>query len=65
MSYDQCIWPFTGEYMDKGELGNKGNNLVAMTHLSLPVPPGFVVAVKAFKSWQETGIIPGRTFYRL
>jgi pyruvate, orthophosphate dikinase len=52
------IYPFTGEYMDKAELGNKGNNLVAMTRLGLPVPPGFVVTVSAFKRWQETGIIP-------
>ncbi len=52
------VYPFTGEYMDKAELGNKGNNLVAMTRLGLPVPPGFVVTVSAFKRWQETGIIP-------
>ena len=35
------VYPFTGEYMDKAELGNKGNNLVAMTHLGLPVPARF------------------------
>jgi len=52
------VYPFSGEYMDKGEMGNKGNNLVAMTHLGLPVPPGFIVAVRAFKHWQKTGIIP-------
>jgi pyruvate, orthophosphate dikinase len=52
------VYPFTGEYMDKGELGNKGNNLVAMTRLGLPVPPGFIVAVNAFKRWQATGAIP-------
>jgi pyruvate, orthophosphate dikinase len=52
------VYPFTGEYMDKGELGNKGNNLVAMTRLGLPVPPGFIVAVNAFKRWQDTGVIP-------
>jgi pyruvate,orthophosphate dikinase len=52
------VYPFTGEYMDKAEMGNKGNNLVAMTRLGLQVPPGFVIAVKAFKLWQETGMIP-------
>jgi pyruvate, orthophosphate dikinase len=52
------VYPFTGEYMDKAEMGNKGNNLVAMTHMGLPVPPGFIVAVKAFKHWQKTGVIP-------
>ncbi len=52
------VYPFTGEYMDKAEMGNKGNNLVAMTRLGLAVPPGFIVAVKAFRHWQETGLIP-------
>ncbi len=52
------VYAFTGECMDKAELGNKGKNLVAMTRLKLPVPPGFVIAVSAFKRWQETGVIP-------
>ncbi len=52
------VYAFTGECMDKAELGNKGKNLVAMTRLGLPVPPGFVIGVNAFKHWQETGVIP-------
>jgi len=52
------VYAFTGECMDKAELGNKGKNLVAMTRLGLPVPPGFIIGVNAFKRWQETGVIP-------
>jgi pyruvate, orthophosphate dikinase len=52
------VYLFISDYMDKAEMGNKGNNLVAMTHLGLPVPPGFIVAVKAFRHWQTTGQIP-------
>jgi pyruvate,orthophosphate dikinase len=52
------VYPFSGEYMDKAEMGNKGNNLVMMTRLGLQVPPGFIIAVKAFRTWQESGVIP-------
>jgi pyruvate,orthophosphate dikinase len=52
------VYRFSSDYMDKSEMGNKGNNLVVMTRLGLPVPPGFIIAVKAFRSWQETGFIP-------
>ena len=58
------VYRFTSEYMDKAEMGNKGNNLVAMTRLGLPVPPGFIIAVKAFKNWQETGLIPEEEILR-
>ncbi len=47
-----------GDFADKSELGNKGANLVTMTRLGLPVPPGFVVPVAAYKRWQETGLLP-------
>ena len=30
---------------EKGLLGNKGANLVTMTKLNLPVPPGFGVSI--------------------
>jgi pyruvate,orthophosphate dikinase len=52
------VYDFTGACMDKAELGNKGKNLVAMTRLGLPVPPGFVITVNAFKRWQENAVIP-------
>jgi pyruvate,orthophosphate dikinase len=31
----------------KFELGGKGANLAEMTNLNIPVPPGFILSVKA------------------
>jgi len=45
-------------FKDKSQLGNKGANLVAMMELGLPVPPGFVVSIEAYKKWRETGLLP-------
>jgi pyruvate,orthophosphate dikinase len=39
-------------------LGNKGANLVTMTKLSLPVPPGLVVSLDAFHEYRQTGELP-------
>jgi pyruvate, orthophosphate dikinase len=52
------VYSLDGEFKDRSELGNKGANLVAMTRLGLPVPPGFVVAIAAFKNWRESGFMP-------
>jgi pyruvate, orthophosphate dikinase len=52
------IYSFNEEFMERSELGNKGANLVVMTHLKLPVPHGFTVSVKAYKTWRETGLFP-------
>ena len=41
-------------------LGNKGSNLVTMTRLGLPVPPGFVLSLAAFRHFQKTGKLPVR-----
>jgi pyruvate, orthophosphate dikinase len=49
---------FNWENSDKLELGNKGGNLVLMTHLDLPVPPGFVIGIKAYHDYHEKGLIP-------
>ncbi|MBM2832283.1 MAG: pyruvate, phosphate dikinase [Dehalococcoidia bacterium] len=38
--------------------GNKGANLVVMTGLDLPVPPGFVIPIAVFKEYQQTGQLP-------
>ncbi len=43
---------------DKSQLGNKGANLVKMIQLELPVPPGFVVSIEAYKKWKETRSLP-------
>jgi len=40
---------------DKSLLGNKGANLVTMTRLDLPVPPGFVVSVEGYQDYKKTG----------
>ncbi len=42
---------------DVAEVGGKGANLGEMTRAGLPVPPGFVVTVEAFRRFQEaTGL---------
>jgi len=43
---------------DRVLLGNKGANLVTMTRLGLPVPPGFIVSIDAYKSYKYTGELP-------
>ena len=55
MSY---VYNLDSEFAEKTELGNKGANLVIMTQLGLPVPPGFVISIEAYRRWLETGIIP-------
>jgi pyruvate, orthophosphate dikinase len=45
------------DFADKSELGNKGANLVTMTKLGLPVPPGFVLSIEAYKQFAKTGIL--------
>jgi pyruvate, orthophosphate dikinase len=52
------VYSLDSDFAGKNELGNKGANLVIMTHLGLPVPPGFVVSIQAFKQWLEDGTIP-------
>ncbi len=53
-----AIYHFTGSWDDKNLLGNKGANLVAMTKLRLPVPPGFVISIEAYKKYKRTGKLP-------
>jgi len=52
------VYLFKGDFSDKEQLGNKGANLVIMTRLDLPVPPGFVVSIEAYNKWKDTGILP-------
>ncbi len=54
------VYSIDGNCNDKDELGNKGANLVNMTGLGLPVPPGFVVSISAYKQWAKNGQIPDR-----
>jgi pyruvate, orthophosphate dikinase len=52
------IYSLDSDFSDKNELGNKGANLVVMTRLGLPVPPGFVISISAFKACLQSGILP-------
>lgn len=52
------VYHFTGAWDDKNLLGNKGANLVAMTKLRLPVPPGFVVSIDAYKEYKQRKKLP-------
>jgi pyruvate, orthophosphate dikinase len=52
------VFALSGDYDDKFQLGNKGGNLVRMTKLGLPVPPGFAISIDAYKRWRETHMLP-------
>ena len=52
------VYRFTDDCEDKALLGNKGANLVTMTRLGLPVPPGFVVSIDAFRTYRSEGSLP-------
>ncbi len=52
------VFFFDGDCEDKFLLGNKGANLVTMTKLELPVPPGFVISIAAYKEYEHTGKLP-------
>ncbi len=49
------IYLFRDSQKDKALLGNKGANLVIMTELGLPVPPGFVVSIDAYDEYKRSG----------
>ncbi|MDP6823270.1 MAG: PEP/pyruvate-binding domain-containing protein [Dehalococcoidia bacterium] len=53
------VYGFGEGFEDRNQLGNKGANLVTMTRLGLPVPPGFVVSIDAFHRFADTGELPG------
>ncbi len=53
------VVPFTGgRAKDRFLLGGKGANLCEMTHIGLPVPPGFVVTTEACRSYLAHGSVP-------
>lgn len=54
----ELLHSLNGDFDDKYELGNKGANLVIMSKLGLPVPPGFVVSIEAYRRWRETRLLP-------
>jgi pyruvate, orthophosphate dikinase len=52
------IYSFSDSCEDSNLLGNKGANLVTMTKIGLPVPPGFIVSTDAFANYKVDGEIP-------
>jgi pyruvate, orthophosphate dikinase len=58
------VFAFHGDCEDKAVLGNKGANLVTMTRLGLPVPPGFVVSVEGYNGYKKSGILPEKEIIR-
>jgi pyruvate, orthophosphate dikinase len=53
-------------FFDEGQgawkdlLGGKGANLAEMTHLGLPVPPGFTITTEACRAYSSSGEVPTR-----
>ncbi len=54
---DRALGPWPREVL-RSRLGGKGANLVEMTRLGLPVPPGFVITTEACREFLETGELP-------
>ena len=52
------IYSLLDKCEDKALLGNKGANLVTMTKLELPVPPGFVISIDVYHQYKRTGKLP-------
>jgi len=52
------IYSLSDKCEDKDALGNKGANLVSMTRQGLPVPPGLVLSIDAYRSYRDTGELP-------
>jgi len=53
------IYLLSDKCEDKDFLGNKGANLATMTRLGLPVPPGFVLSIEAYRLYRDSQELPG------
>ena len=53
-----CIYTILDNCNDSRLIGNKGANLVTMARLGLPVPPGFIVSIDAYRQYKDSGVIP-------
>ena len=47
-----------GSAADKNLLGGKGANLAEMTHLGIPVPPGFTISTEVCRHYMKQGNYP-------
>jgi len=54
------VYRFIDDCEDKNLLGNKGANLVTMSRLGLPVPPGFVVSIEAYAAYKSSRRLPAQ-----
>ncbi|MDP3064293.1 MAG: pyruvate, phosphate dikinase [Chloroflexota bacterium] len=52
------VYLFNEAKEDRYDQGNKGANLITMTKLGLPVPPGFIVSIAAWREYRKTGKFP-------
>jgi pyruvate, orthophosphate dikinase len=52
------VYSFEDGYEEKNQLGNKGANLVTMTKLGLPVPPGFILSIDAYYRFKDAADLP-------
>ena len=52
------VYTFGNGEEDKNLLGNKGANLVTMTKMGLPVPPGFVISIEAYRNFKDHAGLP-------
>ena len=52
------VYLFDESEPDRFDQGNKGANLIRMTEIGLPVPPGFIISISAWREYQETGKLP-------
>jgi len=53
---ERWVWFFTeGQGHQKELLGGKGAALAEMTHINLPVPPGFTITTRACNSYLKAG----------
>jgi phosphoenolpyruvate synthase/pyruvate phosphate dikinase len=49
------VYSLDSQFAEKNQLGNKGANLVVMTQMRLPVPPGFVISIETYNNWVKMG----------
>lgn len=54
----KSVFLFEDDCEDKYLLGNKGANLVTMTKLGLPIPPGFIASINTYREYRRHGKLP-------
>lgn len=52
------VFTFEDGFEEKNQLGNKGANLVTMNKLGLPVPPGFILSIDAYRRFKDSSDLP-------